>query len=736
MPHSWTFFRSGGFDQVALRSSEDLRHLKHLDQKLWAALSCPVKGLEFDERTLALIDKDGDGRVRVNELLDAVAWADARLTDLGLVLAGEESLAVAAIRDGDDEGRALRACVARVLEKAGRAGADRVSLADIVAAAGNLTQTEFNGDGIVPAESVADPVVRQVALDIIATTGGALDRNGQQGVSAELLAAFWTEAEAFAAWAGRAETEPDLFPLGDATPAAAAAMAAVKAKVEDYFARCRLAAYDARAEAALNRREEDFLAMAAHDLTVEADEIRAFPLALIGADRPLPLDSGINPAWTDAIAAFVHAAVEPLVGARSALSSGEWSAIRGRLEPHRAWQGAKAGARVEGLGLARVREILAGPGRDGLTALIEADKAVAPEFAALEPLEKLVRLNRDLFRLLHNFVNFADFYSPDRLAVFQAGTLYIDSRACELCVRVDDAGKHAALAGLAKTYLAYCDCTRRGSADKMTICVAITNGDSDNLMVGRNGVFYDRKGQDWDATITKVVESPISVRQAFWSPYKKLIRFVEEMIAKRASGADDASHAKLQGAATTAVTAAETGKPPPKPKFEVGTVAALGVGIGAIGTIIGGAITGFVNLGWWMPLGALGILLGISGPSMVIAALKLRIRNLGPILDANGWAVNGRVRINIPFGAKLTELAVLPAGSVRSLSDPYADKRSHWKLWLVLAAILALAGWLGWDRIRHGQWYWDPRADGSYRWQEPVPAAPSATAAPVAVAPH
>jgi hypothetical protein len=137
-----------------------------------------------------------------------------------------------------------------------------------------------------------------------------------------------------------------------------------------------------------------------------------------------------------------------------------------------------------------------------------------------------------------------------------------------------------------------------------------------------------------------------------------------------------------------------------------------------------------------MPLGALGIMFGISGPSMVIAALKLRIRNLGPILDANGWAVNGRVRINIPFGAKLTELAVLPAGSVRSLSDPYAEKRSHWKLWLVLAAILALAAWLGWDRIRHGQWYWDPRPDGTYRWQEPVPAAPSATAAPVAVGPH
>jgi len=31
-------------------------------------------------------------------------------------------------------------------------------------------------------------------------------------------------------------------------------------------------------------------------------------------------------------------------------------------------------------------------------------------------------------------------------------------------------------------------------------------------MVGRNGVFYDRKGRDYDATITKIVASPISLR--------------------------------------------------------------------------------------------------------------------------------------------------------------------------------------------------------------------------------
>ena len=106
--------------------------------------------------------------------------------------------------------------------------------------------------------------------------------------------------------------------------------------------------------------------------------------------------------------------------------------------------------------------------------------------------------------------------------MFQAGTLYLDGRSCDLCIHVNDAGKHGLLAGCAKTYLAYADCSRPSTGEKMTIAAAFTGGDNDNLFVGRNGLFYDRQGRDWDATITKIIDNPISIRQAFWSPYKKL----------------------------------------------------------------------------------------------------------------------------------------------------------------------------------------------------------------------
>lgn len=67
--HTWDFVRLGGLDPVVISTAEDLLHLKDLDQKLWGALACPVASLEVDEKTLALIDRDKDGRIRVPEIL-------------------------------------------------------------------------------------------------------------------------------------------------------------------------------------------------------------------------------------------------------------------------------------------------------------------------------------------------------------------------------------------------------------------------------------------------------------------------------------------------------------------------------------------------------------------------------------------------------------------------------------------------------------------------------------------
>ena len=78
----------------------------------------------------------------------------------------------------------------------------------------------------------------------------------------------------------------------DKTVAATTALEAVRAKVDDYFARCRVAAFDPRALPLLNRKEDDYVAALADDLSASAEELAAFPLALVAAGRPLPLGEG------------------------------------------------------------------------------------------------------------------------------------------------------------------------------------------------------------------------------------------------------------------------------------------------------------------------------------------------------------------------------------------------------------------------------------------------------------
>src|ERR1051325_6052429 len=121
--HRWRFFRAGGVDQVRLESSADILNLDRLDQKLWVALSCPVKGLEFDEKTLALIDTDRDGRIRAPEIIAAVKWARALLKDANELTRGGDGLLLGLINDATPDGKQLLSSAKQILTNLGKSDA-------------------------------------------------------------------------------------------------------------------------------------------------------------------------------------------------------------------------------------------------------------------------------------------------------------------------------------------------------------------------------------------------------------------------------------------------------------------------------------------------------------------------------------------------------------------------------------------------------------------------------------
>lgn len=542
--YKWTFANVGGSTRVRIQSAEDLRHLGELDKKMWTVLSCPVNGLEISSESLTLVDLDGDGKLRIKEVVATADWLCAALVDPNTLFAQEDRVMVDNIANAD-----IQAVAKQVAGKN-----KEVSLAEVNA-----------------------------VIDAVAITPAAVP----------------------------------------AAPYDADVMATYKAKHDE------IAAY------------------------FEALKMQKLGLLTIPAET-----------------------VAPTVKEKDFIEMGT-----------------------------KIAEYEA-----GVAAAKAADaEALAAGKAVFADLRKLILLHRDFVRLLRNFVTFEDFYDTKQnvVASFQAGTLVVDQRICRLCIRVNDIVKHNMQAPLSGIYLLYCDCESKKLGKKMQIVAAMTQGEIKNLSVGKNAVFYDNAGNDYDATITKIIDNPISIRQAFWTPYRKLSNWIQEKINKSAAEKDQ----QVMKDVTTNMDAKIEGKEAAKPAFDIakfaGIFAAIGMAAGMIGTAIVALFSGLAELKWWQLIVVfVAILLVISGPSMIMAWLKLRRRNLAPVLNANGWAVNADTIISVPFGVTLTEQVQFP---IIRLSDPFAKKAMpKWKktlLWIVfiLLALAAAAACL-WN---FGMWPFD-----------------------------
>lgn len=699
--YKWEFENIGGSLRVKISSGADIAHLGELDPKMWTVLSCPVQGLEIDEKSLSYVDTDGDGKIRINDVIKTASWVTGALLDQDSILAGKDSIELGKFNKDDVSGAKLEASARQILANLGKEG-ETISIADTADIAAIFAKTRFNGDGVITEASSDDADDKAAIAAAVAATGGVADRSGAMGVNADMIESFYKSLADYAAWHDSAVE----LPFADQTDKAIAAYEALDAKVKDYFMRAKLAAFSPDSMSSLDVQTSRIEAISAENLTGKTDEIAAYPIARITGKAEIDLSEPVNPAWAAQFETIVTVAVDP---ARKTLTEADWNEIGTRFAAYSAWKNAKAGAAVEGLGIEAVKGFLAKDRKAALLELVAQDMALKEEASNIEMVDKFLHVYRDFYRLLRNFVTLNDFYAKDRAvnAIFQSGRLILDQRECRLCMKVLDAAKHNATAAVSGMYLIYCDCVAKDKPAKLQIVAAMTVGDVGDIFVGKNAIYYDNSGSEWDAVITKIIENPISVAQAFWSPYRRMAKAIENLISKNAADKD----AKIMSDATAKINAAPAalpaagaapaadGKPAAAPPFDIakvaGIFAAIGVAVGMIGTALSGLLKGLLALEWWqLIIVFVSIMLVISGPAMIMAWLKLRRRNIAPLLNANGWAVNAASKISIPFGETLTDQAKFPK---IKLKDPYAKKGlSTWQkilITLICLAVVAAALW-------------------------------------------
>ncbi len=705
------FFRAGGMDQLCLEEGKDLVHVLDLDPKLWVALSCPTTGLTFDKGTLTFLDTDQDGRIRQEEVVAAVDWILKMLRNPDRLHLGEDFLELDMINTDHSEGRRLCQAAQRVLNNLGKGESSEIKLEDTLATDFILATSGQNGDGVITVDSTEDPEVQSVVQDIMATIGKEVDRGGDEGVTEAGVIQFFAALENYRNWRraiADKEQSRELLPFGDETEIVFSAFCAIEESIEIFFSQCSIAMVDKRACEKFSLSESQLEALSSSSDQELNQILSRLPLMSVQPEGYLTFTGVVNPYYREALLQFKEKVVARIYGeGKEAINEEEWKTIKDTFSGYQKWTENKEGLEVEPLGINRIEEILKSDCEKELLRLIQIDQKLADEIQAIAEVEKLIRYHRFLFPFVNNYTSFPHLYALDGKAIFQAGRLFIDSRELFLCVDVADATKHSNIGKHSGVYLIYCELTRAGFSSKRIIAAAVTSGTGSRLFVGKNGVFFDREGYKWDATVTLIVNHAISLREAAWAPFKRLGDLISSQIEKITSSREKAIQTGVSSGMSQLGNAVDQ-KPTGAEKTTStgggagGLLAGGGVAIAALSSsfaFISSTLSSIDKV--YFLYTAIIFLTFIILPSMIMGYLKLRARDLSQILEAHGWAINGPMRLGLPLARALSRPAVIPPGSRRSQFVRLGDRvrMVRWWLWVALFLSVALYLYENWELV-------------------------------------
>lgn len=400
------------------------------------------------------------------------------------------------------------------------------------------------------------------------------------------------------------------------------------------------------------------------------------PLVTEAPDVTLPLRDHLNPKHLEAIMAFADACVKPVLGdGVTSIDRIGWKKVKAAFAPYRAWVAAKPVMNAGKLG-------------------------------DLVDEERVLRYKLHLLEFLENFVSMRRLYAADESATFQMGTLRIDGKEMSLCFHVASEAAHSALSGKSNCCVLYLKLTRPSEKAERSVCAVVTAGAVAQLYVGRNGVFFDRDGKDWDAVVTKVVENQVSLAEAFWAPWRKLGEGVASTVKKFLGDKQAAAQKNVEAGTQNAQAGGAA---------MASSVAAIGIGVGMMGTAVAAIAAAVKGMGaLQIALSIVAIVLVVSLPSVILTWFKLRQRDLGAILNAGGWAINRPMRFSMKRARAFTKCAGNPL------------------ICRVICTVVILAA-----LAAGGIWYYLDRAQKAEAEKAAAPAAESAPAeaAPVEAAP-
>lgn len=641
------FIRLGKSYQLCIDTPEALKEIVGLDESLWSISSAPINAYLMDKAFLDYIDVDANGRIRTDEIKGVVQWCLDTVTDVSCFGEPKSELETSLVNDASADGPGLKVTIGYVAEQYKTDGSV-TTLDNVRLCMKEIRGKPLNGDGVVVPESSTDAEISAYIASAIKATGGTPDISGATGVNLAQLEAFRDAIKAFLEWKNNGAEDSPAMPLGVATPKAWDTVKKYEEKLDKFFLVARFRDFDPTNSARF------ISASAAADTA--GDALGAAPIAKPDDNGALPLiGAGINPIHRALINEFVDAVVTPVLGeGKTALTESDWNKIKSTLAPYGAYLAAKQGAIVEGMAQADLEKWTDEKYHKAIVELATLDQDIANRAAALNKLEKLILCRMHLIEFVNNYVNLSKLYNPKDTALFETGRAVIDGRWFNMAIPVADANAHSLIAKSSGIFIIYLDVLPNDKSPVLKVAMPATSGTRGNLSVGKRGVFFDLKGVEHDAIITKIIEAPISLREAMLAPFKKVGDF---LIGKIEGKSAKAEKDLISTVDTTTKTppAAQGGNSPANMMMGLSlSVAALGSSLAFITQALGG-------MNYLTILKGLGIaFLAVLIPIIIVAFIKMARQDLSSILEGCGWAVNQRMRLTKKLRKQFTSKAKYP----------------------------------------------------------------------------
>ncbi|MBT3193816.1 MAG: hypothetical protein HN341_14820 [Verrucomicrobia bacterium] len=647
------FKQYGRTFQLRIETADDLEAVLKLDESLWVATSAPTDVFRCDSGFLSLLDPDGSKRIHTGEMKQAIRWLLTVLADRSQLIKRTNHVPLAAINTETPEGAEVAKSAAYVLKTLGQDDEEAISLKSVRQFLSNLKEQPLNGDGVLVPAAIDNPETAQLIRDVISTVGGEIDASGEMGISGENLKRFREHVEACLVWRaqGRLPEDSDAVavrPFGDATDNMHAIRTKHAALVDHFFSLCRAVRFDPRTSERVRCPEATLDAL---DLS-QPDDVTACltrsPLAPPNGDDSLPLvTEALNPLYASWVAALKTDVLMPILGEiGETLHVDQWQQVKQALKPFADYMESQKGALVQSLSDEQLQHYHGSDAYSAVEALIAADRSVSDLLKGIHEVERLVLYHQNLMRLANNFVSFSELYHPPIRALFEEGSVLLDGRWFDLALRVNDVAKHSQIAKSSNIFTLYLEVNRKAPDTKFTIAVPATAGSKGNLGVGKRGVFFDWRGQEHDAVVIRIIDNPISLREALVAPFTRLWAFIlgkiEAMSGTMEKQLQKSTDALMKKPATT--TAAP-------PAGVAGGPAGMMVGLSLSAAAIGSAFAFITKTlsglsKGQLVAGVLGAAAVVAVPVSLIAILKLRRQDLSSLLEGCGWAINARMRFD------------------------------------------------------------------------------------------